>query len=92
MNTVKVYLYSTLGCHLCEGAKAVLWPLLSHYQLSMQEVDIADSDELVEFYGTRIPVLHVETASEVVCELNWPFTAQQVDACFSALVEPAAFM
>ncbi len=77
MSAATVYLYSTLGCHLCEQAKAVLWPVLSHYQLRLQEIDIAEDDALIERYGVRIPVLGVANQS---AELNWPFDSQQVDA------------
>ena len=76
---MKVYLYSTVGCHLCEHAKAVLWPLLLHYQFRLKEIDIAEDDELIEKYGTRIPVL---AAANYSIELNWPFTTQDVDAFF----------
>jgi glutaredoxin len=79
---VKVYLYSTVGCHLCEQAKVILWPLLLQYQFRLVEVDIAESDELIEQYGTRIPVLHV---NDPATELNWPFSAQEVDKLFTAL-------
>lgn len=79
---MKVYLYSTVGCHLCEQAKVILWPLLLQYQFRLVEVDIADSDEMIEQYGTRIPVLHVKDPAS---ELSWPFTAQDVDKLFTRL-------
>lgn len=81
---VKIYLYSTAGCHLCEHAKVVLWPLLMQYQFRLTEVDIAASDELIEQYGMRIPVLAAANHSD---ELNWPFTTQEVDAFFAELTE-----
>jgi glutaredoxin len=63
----QVTLYHTQGCHLCEKARDILWPLLSQgYQF--HEVDIADTDELLEVYGLRIPVISVEGR-----ELGWPF-------------------
>jgi hypothetical protein len=79
---VKVYLYSTIGCHLCEQAKIMLWPLLTQYQFRLMEIDIAEKDELIERYGVRIPVLG---APGHVSELNWPFTAQEVDVFFAEL-------
>ena len=84
---MKVYLYSTVGCHLCEQAKVILWPLLLQYQFRLVEVDIAESDEMIEQYGTRIPVLNAnklegDTNSN---ELNWPFTAEDVDRLFARL-------
>lgn len=60
-------LYSTLGCHLCEEAM----DLVRAEGLSpLREVDIADSDEWMQRYGVRIPVLQcVRTGAE----LGWPF-------------------
>ncbi len=81
---MKIYLYSTLGCHLCEQAKVILWPLLLKYQFQLLEVDISNSDDLIEKYGTYIPVLG---AGESLAELNWPFTAAQVDSFFAELTE-----
>ena len=88
-----VYLFSTVGWHLCEKAKIVLWPLLQHYQIHLTEIDIADDDKLIEYYGTRIPVLGtLESGQKLrspmeprVLELNWPFTSEQVDAFFAQL-------
>lgn len=72
---MKLYLYSTSACHLCEQAKEILWPLMEDYPLRLQEVDIADTDELLERYGVRIPVLKF---AEDDCELGWPFDAAQL--------------
>ncbi len=63
-------LYTTLGCHLCEDAKNVLWPLLAKYGLRLREIEIADSDQLVESYGVRIPVIKLENSE---ADLGWPF-------------------
>lgn len=67
-------LYTTAGCHLCEAAKTVLWPLLTEFGLRLKEVDIADSDALVDQYGVRIPVIAFEDKVE---DLGWPFTTDQ---------------
>lgn len=66
-----LYLYTTLGCHLCEQCKVILWPALERANLQLQEVEIADDDLLVERYGVRIPVVQLQGASE---DLGWPFT------------------
>jgi len=65
-----VTLYHTSACHLCERAKDLLWPLLSD-ELILIECDIAESDALIEIYGTKIPVLRLADTSE----LAWPFDA-----------------
>ena len=70
--------YTTQGCHLCEQA----WLIINQVHVANLQVaplvnvnflDIADSDDLIEAYGTRIPVL--EAAG--IAELNWPFDHQQ---------------
>ncbi|MBE8717449.1 glutaredoxin family protein [Cellvibrio polysaccharolyticus] len=68
-------LYSTLGCHLCENAKQVLWPVLSEAGLQLQEVDIADDDHLQEQYAIRIPVIRLQNATE---DVGWPFDGDDV--------------
>ncbi len=68
-------LYTTLGCHLCEDAKLLIWPLLEKFNYRLQEIDIADSDELMQSYGTSIPVVKCSDDGE---ELNWPFDAVQL--------------
>lgn len=69
-----LYLYSTLGCHLCEDAKQILWALLQERALTLKEVDIADDPALQNIYGIRIPVIRLENRND---ELGWPFTATQ---------------
>lgn len=65
---IQLSLYGTLGCHLCDAALAELAPLASSVQVS--QVDIADSNELMERYQLRIPVLQrMDTGGE----LDWPF-------------------
>ena len=81
---MNVYLYSTVGCHLCDKAKIILWPLLQQYQFTLTEIDIADDDTLIERYGTRIPVIG---ALDNPGELNWPFSAEQVDVFFAEIAK-----
>jgi glutaredoxin len=72
---MELYLYSTSACHLCERAKEILWPLMEDYPLRLQEIDIADTDELLERYGVRIPVLKFADSER---ELGWPFDSAQL--------------
>lgn len=60
-------LYTTLGCHLCEQAKAVLD---NFENITYEMVDIADDDALVERYGIRIPVVKEKEGER---EIGWPF-------------------
>ena len=65
-------LYGTSACHLCDLALALLNATLSPDFFTVRQVDIADSDALLERYGTRIPVLQRDRDGS---ELNWPFDA-----------------
>jgi hypothetical protein len=87
---LKVYLYSTLGCHLCEQAKVILWPLLDQYQCQLVEVDIAGSDELIERYGVRIPVVAGVLngdSDDYAEELSWPFSSQDANKFFEEMTK-----
>lgn len=75
-------LMTTQGCHLCNDATEVLLQVLNSDCFSVDLVDIAFDDQLMERYATQIPV--------VVCpatgaELNWPFSPEQL-RCFSQQV------
>lgn len=65
-------LYSTSGCHLCELAEALIAPLLPEH-CSVEIIDIAESDQLIEQYGIRIPVLQRPDDGS---ELGWPFDGE----------------
>ncbi|HMW70215.1 MAG TPA: glutaredoxin family protein [Cellvibrionaceae bacterium] len=72
-------MYSTLGCHLCEEAEAVLLPLLVEAQaagvtIEVEVIDIAE-EGLIDAYGVRIPVLG---CAQTERELDWPFDVGQV--------------
>ena len=71
-----INLYTTLGCHLCEQAEAIAQPIARRFDAQIRLVDIADSDALMARYGVLIPVLNIERTGK---ELNWPFTAQDVE-------------
>lgn len=68
---MEIKLYGTTFCHLCEEAEAVL----HETGIAAEHIDIAEDDELLEKYGTRIPVLQrLDTGAE----LGWPFDAAAV--------------
>lgn len=69
-----IHLYTTLGCHLCEQAHSLA---LQHQQVSganmeIVPIEISDSEDLMEEYGIRIPVLKLISSG---LELGWPFDA-----------------
>ena len=75
---MKVKLYTTLGCHLCEEALELLKQLqATGLKFEISEVEIADSDELVSAFGVRIPVV---TSDNSVGDIGWPFTIEELKA------------
>ncbi len=63
---MKLVLYGTAFCHLCEQAQA----LLAQLAIAAEHIDIVDDDAVLESYGTRIPVVkRMDDGSE----LGWPF-------------------
>jgi thiol-disulfide isomerase/thioredoxin len=65
-------LFTTLGCHLCEEAERMLATVAcsQSFNLTVDAIDIADDEALVEKYGILIPVLKRARDGE---ELGWPF-------------------
>ncbi|MFT7684867.1 MAG: glutaredoxin [Candidatus Azotimanducaceae bacterium] len=68
---ITVRLFTTLGCHLCDDALN----LLNEYNVKgkpihIEEIEIGNSDTLIDRYGIRIPVIQVSTDGP---ELGWPF-------------------
>ncbi|MDX1678168.1 glutaredoxin family protein [Arsukibacterium sp.] len=61
---IKVVLYSTWGCHLCEQAETVL----GNAGITFRVVDIVDDDQLFQQFRLHIPVV---AAAESL--LYWPF-------------------
>jgi glutaredoxin len=55
----EVTLYSRLGCHLCEEAKAAIAPLLREFGATLREVNIDEDAVLKERYGWEIPVIFI---------------------------------
>lgn len=72
---ISLVLYSTAGCHLCELAEEQLREAQTTFELKWQWTEIVDSEELMERYSVRIPVV-AETASGK--EIGWPFAQTEL--------------
>ena len=72
---IEFTLYSTTGCHLCEKAVEVLQVALQGQSCMLEEIDIANDDQLLEQYGVRIPVLKNPKNGK---EIGWPFGPEDV--------------
>lgn len=55
-----VEIYSKPDCHLCDEAKAELVRLQRRWPFRLQEVNIAESAQMLEEFGARIPLVWVE--------------------------------
>jgi hypothetical protein len=71
-------LYTTLGCHLCDEAAAMV-SQQGISDLSLALVEISESEALIEKYGVRIPVLKFQVeGKDENAELAWPFTVEDL--------------
>jgi len=76
---IQLNLYTTSNCHLCEQAEELLSSLEN---IELNCIEIVDSDELINSYGTRIPVL--QRTNNSAAELDWPFNLQQIRTFINA--------
>ncbi len=53
-------IYSKPGCHLCDEMKALVRDEIRGRDATLEEIDISIEPELLERYGTEIPVLLVD--------------------------------
>jgi len=63
---MKLLLYGTRFCHLCEQARTMLYEA----GVTAEYIDIAEDEALLERYGKRIPVVRRVDSG---MELDWPF-------------------
>ncbi len=68
---MKLTLYSTWGCHLCEQAEQLL--LQAGLAGAVEIIDIVDEPAAFERYRVHIPVFKVDEQ-----ELFWPFDLVQI--------------
>lgn len=61
---IRLRLYTTLGCHLCEQLEALLVSLAIE-DIELERVEISGDDALIERYGMRIPVLEDSVGEEL---------------------------
>ena len=73
---IRIILYTTAGCHLCELAETLLLQAKQQYSLTIVATEIGDNNELVARYGTTIPVIEFDNGSQI----NWPFELDDIIA------------
>lgn len=82
MSNYQFTLFSTLGCHLCEVAQALLIRSPHIDEAAIGVCDIASDDELIEVYGEKIPVLQHNDSGR---ELHWPFDDDTLELFIAGL-------
>lgn len=78
---MKLLLFGTLGCHLCEEAEAILESCEKNH-IVIENIDIAEYEQWQDKYAIRIPVLFYPETEK---ELAWPFTQTQVQTFINEL-------
>lgn len=73
---IRLILYTTLGCHLCESAQEIIKNSRHAEHVELELIEIADSSELIKRYGIRIPVVRLDGKQE---EIGWPFDSAEFD-------------
>jgi hypothetical protein len=71
---IRLTLYHTAGCHLCEEAEALILACLARPD-SLERTDIAEDEALLARYGVLIPVLRDHATGR---ELHWPFGTHEI--------------
>lgn len=61
---IRLTLYTTLGCHLCQQLEGLLVSLC-HEPVEWMRVEISEDDALMARYGVRIPVLADAAGNEL---------------------------
>ena len=58
---MRLTIYSKPGCHLCDEMKDLVRATIANQaDISIEEIDISTSHELLERYGLEIPVLMID--------------------------------
>jgi len=70
---MRLMLFGTSGCHLCEQAELIVYACVPG---GVETVDIAEQEKWQELYAVRIPVLYDLESGR---ELGWPFGLAEVE-------------
>lgn len=70
--------YTRNGCPLCEKAIENLLALQNRYSFKMEEIDIAQSDELTERYGIMIPVVLIDGEEVAFGKIDSDFVSKRL--------------
>ena len=65
---------------MCQQATEIIDLSAYRNKISLKLIDIVDSEELVELFGERIPVVEIVAANN---QLGWPFDVNLLDGWLS---------
>ncbi|EIT87039.1 glutaredoxin [Fictibacillus macauensis ZFHKF-1] len=68
--STNIQFYTKHLCPLCEEAHTLLVELQEELKLSIEVIDIYESDDLVERYGLMIPVVSIDGETLLYGKLN----------------------
>ena len=82
---IRLLLFGTSGCHLCEQAEQIINDCLpNNLKLKIETIDIAEHEQWQDQFAIRIPVLyHPETKKH----LDWPFDQWQVNQFINEITD-----
>lgn len=75
---IQLRLLGTSGCHLCDVARNCVLLGFNDFQgqFLLLDLDIAEHDEMLACFATRIPVLQCLAKN---AELAWPFSQAELN-------------
>ncbi len=80
---IKLLLFGTEGCHLCEQAEELINDCQSKESgFVIEKVDIAEQEQWQERYAVSIPVLYHLPTDKALC---WPFDRADISAFLKTL-------
>lgn len=74
---MRLLLYGTEHCHLCDEAESLIYRALEGQIYDLKKIDISESDDLMDKYALCIPVLGYENKQNELC---WPFLDEDVQS------------
>jgi glutaredoxin len=85
-----VTLYTRLGCHLCDEAKAAIAPILQEFGAVLREVNVDEDSELKERHGWDVPVIFIGQHKAAKHRVDLPQFRKQLQEAGTRSEPPSA--
>ncbi len=76
----KVYLYSRVGCHLCDVVEEQLARIRQAHPFELEIVDVDTDPELRELYGMEVPVVMLDGKKVATYQLDEDMLVRRLQA------------